>query len=113
MKNLWILIFTFTFISCKNHNVKAEYIEIKDNAAWFNIVNKSKKDIEKITFEIKYLDSLDNLLLTDTIEYSVSKQYFKDNTPFLKANDKTFIVQSIPRDCKKAAIMILELENID
>jgi len=111
MKNLWILIFTFTFISCKNHNVKAEYIEIKDNAAWFNIVNKSKKDIEKITFEIKYLDSLDNLLLTDTIEYSVSKQYFKDNTPFLKANDKTFIVQSTPSDCKKAVIVILALEN--
>lgn len=113
MKNLWILIFVITLISCKNHNVKAEYIEIKDNIARFDIINKSNKDIEKITFEIRFLDNLDKILLTDTIEYLMSKEYFKDKTPFLKANDKTFIVQSIPNNCKKADIKILEVDNID
>lgn len=113
MKNLWILIFVITLISCKNHNVKAEYIEIKDNIARFDIINKSNKDIEKITFEIRFLDNLDKILLTDTIEYLMSKEYFKGKTPFLKANDKTFIVQSIPNNCKKADIKILEVDNID
>ena len=74
MKNLWILIFTFTFISCKNHNVKAEYIEIKDNAAWFNIVNKSKKDIEKIG-EAVYLINGDsrNIKVTTLEDFKLVK----------------------------------------
>jgi len=113
MKNSWILIFVITLISCKNHNVKAEFIEIKDNIARFDIINMSNKDIEKMTFEIKYLDNLDKILLKDTIEYQMSKEYFKDKTPFLKANDKTFIVQRVPNNCKKADIKILEVDNIN
>ncbi len=43
----------------------------------------------------------------------MSKEYYNSNTPFLKANDKTFIAQSIPNECKKAAIKILKLDYID
>lgn len=113
MKKIVLLISSFILISCVNDNVNAEFTEIKNNIARFDIVNNSNKDIGKITFEIKFLDNLDNILLIDTLDYQMSKEYHKDKIPFLKANDKTFIVKSIPNNCKKANIKILKIDNID
>jgi len=113
MKKFVIIILSFTLISCVKNNVNAEFIEIKDNIARFDVVNTSNKDIEKLTFEIKYFDNLDNILLIDTIDYQNSKKYFSAKTPFLKANDETFFVQSIPNNCKKAAIKVLEIDYLD
>ena len=42
----------------------------------------------------------------------MSKESNKGKTPFLKANERTFIVQSIPDKCKKADIKILEVGNL-
>ena len=110
MKKFVLIILSFTLISCAKNNVNAKFIEIKDNIARLDVVNNSDKDIEKLTLEIKYLD---NILLIDTIDYQNSKKYFSAKTPFLNANDETFIVQSIPNNCKKAAIKILEIDYLD
>lgn len=109
----FLILISFSFlISCSNDPVQVEFIEIKNDVARFDIKNNSDKGIEKITFEITYLDISDNVLLTDTLEYQMSKENQKDKVPFLKSNDKTFIVQSIPNNCSKADIKILAIENI-
>jgi len=113
MKKFALIILSFTLISCVKNNVNAKFIEIKDNIARFDVVNNSNKDIAKLTFEIKYLDNLNKILLIDTVDYQNSKKYFSAKTPFLNANDETFIVQSIPNNCKKAAITVLEIEYLD
>ncbi len=111
MRKFLMLISSSLLISCTNDTVQAEFIEIKNDVARFEIENNSDKDIEKITLEITYLDISDNVLLTDTLEYQMSEENQKDKTPFLKANDKTFIVQSIPNNCIKADLKILEIDN--
>lgn len=63
MKNLVYIILTILLISCKNEKVNTKFIEIKDNVARFDIRNNSNKDIYKITFEIKFLDKSENVLL--------------------------------------------------
>jgi hypothetical protein len=112
MKKISLLITAFILISCVNDTVNTKFVEIKNNIARFDIVNNSNKDIEKITFEIKYLDNLNKLLLIDTVDYQMSKESQKEKRPFLKANDNTFIVQSVPDNCKKANIKVLEIDNI-
>lgn len=113
MKKYLIVVFSLILISCIKNKVNAEFTEIKDNIARFDIVNNVDKDIKKITFEIKYLDELDNLMFTDTVSYQMGKGNEKVIAPFLKANDKNFIVQNIPDNCKKAAIKILEIDEIE
>ncbi|MCA0154265.1 hypothetical protein [Winogradskyella vincentii] len=112
MKNILMLISTLLVTSCANNNIEAEFIEIKNKIARFDVVNNSNKDISKITLEIRFLDSSDNLLLVDTLDYQMGNDYRNEKLPFLKANDKTFIVQSAPDNCLKADIKILEIENI-
>lgn len=108
----YLILISFSFlIACTNDPVQAEFIEITNDIARFEIENNSAMDIEKITFEISYMDVSENILLTDTVKYQMSEQSQNDSPTFLKANDKTFIVQSIPDNCTKAAIRILEIEN--
>ena len=58
------------------------------------------------------MDSSNQLLLTDTVVYQMSKEHQKDKLPFLKANDEIFMVQSVPDKCKKADIRLLNIENL-
>jgi len=95
-------------MSCRNNNVDAKFIEIKDNVARFDIINNSDVAIEKITFEIRYLDVADAVLKIDTINYRMCAKQNKERTPFLRANEKTFIAQVTPEKCDKAVINILK-----
>jgi len=113
MKKNLILISSYVLISCANDHVQARFIEIKNDVARFEIENNSHKDIERICFEITYLDDTAAILLIDTLDYQKSKEYQGDKTPFLKAKDKTFFVQRIPNNSIKAEIKILEIENSD
>lgn len=107
-----LLISCLLMFSCENNNVEVEFIEIKNDIARFDIVNNSNKDIRKISFEIRFLDNSNKLLLIDTLVYQMSKEYQKVNIPFLKANEKTFVAQGIPNNCKRADIKVLKIENI-
>ncbi|WP_296704413.1 hypothetical protein [Algoriphagus sp.] len=108
MKNLCLMLLLAALISCSNDPINADFVEIKDNLARFDIENNSDSDIEKISFEINYFDQNEKLLLTDTVSYQISINVDGDESPFLMAHDKTFFVQAIPTDCKKADIRILE-----
>ncbi len=112
MKNLLSFVSVLLLLSCTNKSIDAEFLEIDNNIARFKIVNNSNKDIAKIIFEVRFLDSSNNLLLIDTLSYQMSKEYQKENLPFLKANDGTFIVQSVPANSKKADIKVLEIDNL-
>jgi hypothetical protein len=98
-------------LSCEKKDVDARFNKIENNIAQFDIVNNTNKDILSITFEIKYLDNLNKLLLTDTVSYIRSEEDEKKRIPFLKANEETFITQTIPDNCKKADIKVLEIKN--
>lgn len=108
MKKIKILILLILIISCNNDRIDANFHNIKDGVAIFNIVNRSANDIEKFIFEIKYLDKSNKVLLLDTISYEESKE-LSDKPIFLKANDRTFIVQKIPKNCESAEIKILKI----
>lgn len=112
MKNLLSFVSVILLLSCTNKTIDAEFLEIDNNIARFKIVNNSNKDIGKIIFEVRFLDSSNNLLLTDTVSYEMSKEYQKENLPFLKANDEIFIVQVVPANSKKADIKVLEFDNL-
>lgn len=113
MKHFLIFLLFVSLSSCQKQKVKAEFIEINNNIARFDIINSSNRDIEKITFEISYFDPSDNVLRKDTVNYQKSKENAQEYDPFLKANEKTFIVQSVPNNCDKAGIKILKVVNSD
>lgn len=112
MKKFKMLILLISIIGCNNDRIKANFYEIKDGIARFDIVNGSAKDIEEIIFEIKYLDKSNTVLLLDTISYGVNKE-FSDEPFFLKSNASTFIVQSIPKKCESADIKILKIVYLE
>ncbi len=56
MKKLSFVILYVILFSCIHDNVEAKFIEIKNNIARFDIVNNSKMDIQKITFEVTFFD---------------------------------------------------------
>ncbi len=103
MKKFKILILLILIISCNNDRIDANFDNIKDGVAIFHIVNRSSKDIEKFIFEIKYLDKSNKVLLLDTVNYEAGSSIF------LKAKDRTFIVQKIPKNCESAQIKILKI----
>lgn len=112
------IIFRISFIvsmsltSCETKDIEVQFRKIENNTALFDIVNNSNKNIGKMTFEINYLDNSNIILLTDTVDYQMSEEYQKDNVAFLKAKEETFIAQQIPKNCTKANIEILAIENI-
>ncbi len=108
MNKFWIAILVLITASCIKENVEIDFIEIKDNISRFEIVNNTDSDLGKIAFEITFLDKNDSPLLIDTITYQAHNNQ-NGETPFLLANDKTFIVQAIPDGCKKTDIRILEV----
>lgn len=110
MKSNLILLSILLLVSCSSKKIEAEFMEIENNNARFEIVNDSEEDIGKITFEIRYLDSSDGVLLLDTVSYQMSNQGQNEPLPFLKANDRTFIVQRAPDQCQRAEIMVLEID---
>lgn len=112
MKNILSFVSVLLLVSCTTKSIDAEFLEIDNNIARFEIVNNSNKDIGKMIFEVRFLDSSNNLLLIDTLSYQMSKEHQKENLPFLKANDGIFIVQSVPANSKKADIKVLETENL-
>lgn len=97
---------------CTGESITSEFIEIQNNIARFDVVNNSNKDVGKITFEVRFPDPSNRVLLKDTVSYQMSNEYPKENLPFLKANDQTFIVQSVPDNCKKAEIKVLEVDYL-
>jgi len=113
MRPFCIVLFIMTLISCESNKVKTEFIEIQDGIARFDIINNSNLDIENITFEIRYFDNSNNLLLADTVAYRKSDKSNLNDKSFLKANEKTFIVQRVPDNCDKANIKILTVSNIE
>jgi hypothetical protein len=112
MKNIALLIICLCILSCESKNVEAEFIEVENGLARFDIYNRSDRDIRKITFEITFLDHSGKPLLLDTLLYQMGKEHGKIDVPFLKAKDRTFIVQRVPEDCQKADIKVLEFESI-
>ena len=112
MKNILSFVSVLLLVSCTTKSIDAEFLEIDNNLARFKIVNNSNKDIGKIIFELRFLDSSNNLLLIDTLSYEGSKEYQKENLPFLKANDGIFIVQIVPANSKKADIKVLKIDNL-
>jgi|GEM_PF-3071453 len=113
MRPFCIVLFIMTLISCESNKVKTEFIEIQDGIARFDIINNSNLDIENITFEIRYFDNSNNLLLADTVAYRISDKSNLNDKSFLQANEKTFIVQRVPDNCDKANIKILTVSNIE
>ena len=113
MKKFKFLILLILMNACSDELIKAKFIEIKDNLARFDIVNESNKDLGKITFEIRYLDVYNKVLLMDTVSYLMSTDVHSNKIPFLKANDKIFIIQKIPENCKSADIKIIEIHYIE
>jgi hypothetical protein len=112
MKQFNILILLISMTACNNEQLKTEFNQIKDGLARFDVINKSSKDIRGITFEIKYIDNSNKVILVDTVSYQISNDY-SDKAIFIKANDKTFIVQKIPENCKTANIKILKTIYIE
>ncbi|WP_373397027.1 hypothetical protein V8V91_20860 [Algoriphagus halophilus] len=110
MKSKLILLSILLLVACSSKKIEADFIEIENNNARFEIVNNSEEDISKITFEIRYLDSSDGILLLDTVSYQMSNEGPKEPLPFLKANDRTFIVQRAPDRCSRAEIMVVEID---
>ena len=112
MKNFLLFVSVLLLVSCTAESIDAEFIEIDNNLARFEIINNSNKDIGKLIFELRFLDSSNNLLLIDTISYELSQEFQKENLPFLKANDGIFIVQIVPANSKKADIKVLEIDYL-
>ena len=112
MKKKLIYFLFVLIVSCTSETVNAEFIEIKNNIARFEITNNSNQDIAKITYEIKFFDSSENLILKDTSSYEMANDSKKKNVTFLKANEKTFIVNKAPEECEKAEIGLLKIDFI-
>lgn len=111
MKNKLFLFPILLLVACSSKKIEADFIEIENNNARFEIVNNSEEDIGKIIFEIRYLDSSDGILLLDTVTYQMSTKDQNEPLPFLKANDRTSIVQRAPDQCNRAEIMVLEIDH--
>ena len=107
--NLFVLI---GMMSCSNEPVNADFVEIKNDIARFDIVNESNKNIKAITFEIKYIDSSKKAIKVDTLNYQMNRDK-PDQAIFLKANESTFIVQEAPKTCTTADIKILVTSYIE
>ncbi len=112
MKNVLIYFLFVLVVSCASDAVNVKFIEIKNNIARFEIINNSDQDISKITYEVTFLDRTENLILKDTTSYKMENDSKQGRIPFLKANEKTFIVHKVPENCEKAEIALLKIDFI-
>lgn len=108
MKKIIFLIIITVFLSCKSDIVEAEFVEINDNIARFDITNNTNQDIKEISLELNFLDTSKLLISKDTVDYKMLS-----DEPFLKSKDKTFIVNKVPENCTNAEVVVLEIDFME
>ena len=108
----WILS-AATFLlaaACGSDPVSVTHAETSDGIVRFDVRNRTDRDIRSMTFELSYHAQGGDVVRVDTMAFETTTGGATGDTiPFVRAEDETFIVSSLPESAIRAVARVLEL----
>ena len=101
-----LLIILLIIPGCMKSGVDAEFVEIRNGSARFDLVNYTGAPVSNIELEIKILSDDGSPILTDTTSY-ISTERNGTKGPFMLTDEETFFMRSMPENASSCTIRVL------
>lgn len=103
------ILLTTILVSCQYEPVEVEFIGIEDNIANFIVKGSADQDIYSLNFVVTYYSPTDEVLKTDTVEYTATAGTEGNIIPFLEAEGQTYFSQKAPANAKSASATAIKV----
>ena len=100
--------------ACGSEPVTVRFDEVKNDLAFFFVLNQSERDVESIDFELSFRSQGGDVLSVDTVGYATTPDAATGYpTAFVKSGAETFFVAKMPSNAVSATATVIDLTYID